>query len=369
MAASSRRIASVASARTAMIASAAPIAKAAMAAPSMTAYGSRSSRYRSVRGRRVRAVAVGHDVAARRLGRRRRAATSPPVGKPAPPRPRRPDAAIVGDRRGRPEVADRPSQAVERAGPHRRVEVGRVRGAGALEQDRRPGGRGLEAVRPSVRRLRRPRPVPARARRARRRGRRGRSPRAAGARRPRRPARVAVGRLEAQVAVVRRRAVDHRVPRAGQLADPLERGDRQVAVGRLGRLEDREHLAPGRGRTRRGSASTSREVDRRERPVGRVRDRPAGAAQRRFLAPLAVGLGRAPVDVVAAARVDAAHVDALDRAGLGALEAGLALERAPLVVEELEPAAELVRDVEPHLGVHDRDLRLEEAAQGQAPCP
>ena len=50
------------------------------------------------------------------------------------------------------------------------------------------------------------------------------------------------------------------------------------------------------------------------------------------------------MDVVAAARVDAAHVDALDRAGLRALEAGLALDRAPLVVEELEPAAELVRD-------------------------
>ena len=48
MADSSRRIASVASARTAMIASVAPIAKAAIAAPSMTAYGSRSRRKRSV---------------------------------------------------------------------------------------------------------------------------------------------------------------------------------------------------------------------------------------------------------------------------------------------------------------------------------
>ena len=87
------------------------------------------------------------------------------------------------------------------------------------------------------------------------------------------------------------------------------------------------------------------QVDRRERAVRRVRDGPAGPAQGRFLAPLAVGLGRAPVDVVAALRVDAAHVDALDRAGLGALEARLALERAPLVVEQLQAAAELVRDV------------------------
>ena len=88
------------------------------------------------------------------------------------------------------------------------------------------------------------------------------------------------------------------------------------------------------------------EIDRLERPEGRVRDRPAGATQRGFLAPLAVRLGRAPVDVVAAARIDAAHVDAFDRAGLGALEARLALERAPLVVEQLQPAAELRRDVE-----------------------
>ena len=51
------------------------------------------------------------------------------------------------------------------------------------------------------------------------------------------------------------------------------------------------------------------------------------------------------MDVVATAGVHAAHVDALDRAGLGALEAGLALERAPLVVEQLQAAAELGRDV------------------------
>ena len=76
-----------------------------------------------------------------------------------------------------------------------------------------------------------------------------------------------------------------------------------------------------------------------------VRHRPAGPADRGLLAALAVRLGRAPVDVEAALGVDAAHVDALDRARLRALEAGLALERAVLVVQQLEAAAELGRDV------------------------
>ena len=116
----------------------------------------------------------------------------------------------------------------------------------------------------------------------------------------------------------------------------------QVAVRRLGRFEDRQHVG-GIVVELLEDGVDLREVDRRERDVRRVGDGPAGAPQRRFLAALAVGLGRAPVDVIAAARVHPAHVDALDRAGLGALEAGLALERAPLVVEELQPAAELVR--------------------------
>ena len=169
-------------------------------------------------------------------------------------------------------------------------------------------------------------------------------------------------RLEPQVAVVARRAVDHRVPGAGQLADPLERRDRQVAVRRLGRLEDPEHVLGIvvellEDRVERG------EVDRREPTVRGIRHGPPGAAERGFLASFAVGLGGAPMDVEAAPGVDPAHVDALDRAGLGALEAGLALERAPLVVEQLETAAELGRRLDPHLGVHDRDLRLEEAAE------
>src|SRR6185295_13928838 len=89
------------------------------------------------------------------------------------------------------------------------------------------------------------------------------------------------------------------------------------------------------------------------------------SSERGFLASLVVRLRSAPVDVEPATRVDTAHVDALDRARLGALEAGLALERAPLVVQQLQASAELRRDHVPLLRVLDRHLRLEEAAQGQ----
>ena len=145
----------------------------------------------------------------------------------------------------------------------------------------------------------------------------------------------------------------------------LERGDREVAVLGLRLLEDLQHVARVvvvglEDRVER------REVDALEALVRRVGDRAAGPAERGLLAALAVGLRRAPVDVEAALRVHPAHVDALDRAGLGALEAGLALERAVLVVQELEAAAELGRDVRVLLGPHDRGLGLEEPPQGQA---
>jgi hypothetical protein len=137
-----------------------------------------------------------------------------------------------------------------------------------------------------------------------------------------------------------------------------------VAIGGLGCLEDLEHVLGIVVELLEDLVDGSR-IDPLEMVVGRIRDGPAGTAQGRLVAPLAVGLGRAPMDVVAALRVDAAHVDALDWAGLGTLEAGLALERPPLVIEQLEAAAELVRDVGLHLGVFDRRLRLEEAAQGE----
>ena len=64
-------------------------------------------------------------------------------------------------------------------------------------------------------------------------------------------------------------------------------------------------------------------------------------------------------------RVKPAHVDALDGAGLGALEARLALDVAELVVEQLEPAAEADGDVGGGLGVLDGRLGREEPAHGQ----
>ena len=144
--------------------------------------------------------------------------------------------------------------------------------------------------------------------------------------------------------------------------DVLERRDRQVPVRVLGLLQDRS--------ARRGPVVVRGE-DRVERRRGRwrangsndaIRHGPAGAAQRGLLAPLGVLLGRAPVDVVAVAGVHAAHVDALDRAGRRALEAGLALERAGLVVEQDQPAAVARRDVVELLRVLDGDLGPERLA-------
>jgi len=71
------------------------------------------------------------------------------------------------------------------------------------------------------------------------------------------------------------------------------------------------------------------------------------------------------MNVEAAPRVKAAHVDALDRAGLGALEARLALDVAQLVVEQLQPAAEANGHVRRHLRVLDGGLWGKETAQRQ----
>ena len=282
--------------RTAMNASLAPIAKAAMAAPSITAYGSRSSSVRSVNDGRIGAVAVGDDEPARR---RRGAARAPATSRRSGSRPRRGRGGR--HRRSGRWCAAGPSSVVARrrrvegAGRHGRVEVGRVRRLGMGEEDRAASGarRGCEDVRHRAqfrRAGRRPAVAPAEGCR---RGRPGRSlsdgmsaPPAAVA--PSAVAAVIAGCLEAEVAVVGGGAVDHRVPRAGGLADPLERGDRQVAVVGLGRLEDRRASAPGRGRTRRGSrrprpGRSGGEVARRPRRgrAGRTGGAPIPRAARR----------------------------------------------------------------------------------------
>src|SRR4029078_7005683 len=164
---------------------------------------------------------------------------------------------------------------------------------------------------------------------------------------------LVAGRLEAEVAVVRGGAVDHRVPRSRPMADQLQRGDRQVTVRGLRRLEDLEHV-PWVVIEVLENRLERPDVDALEMGVGRVGDGPAGPSQRALVAPFAVRLGRTPVDVEATLRVEPTHVDALDGAGLGALEARLALDRAVFVVEELEPAAELVGDVETHLAATER---------------
>ena len=142
-------------------------------------------------GRRVRAVAVDHDVAARRrpvpaAGRHFAAA-----GKPAPPRPRRPDAAIVAIVAVAPRSRIDAAQAVERARPRPRRR-GRS-GPAAPARSSRIAGQPLGVLRRFTIGSR-PRRLAAAScvrRRATRRARRGRSPRAAGAHRRPRPAAVA----------------------------------------------------------------------------------------------------------------------------------------------------------------------------------
>ena len=96
-------------------------------------------------GRRVRAVAVDHDVAARGVGRRR----GPPLDRGREPGAAPAAEAGAGDRRdrGRPaEVADHPPEPVERAATNGRIEIERIRRARAFEEDGRPRPRGPEEV-------------------------------------------------------------------------------------------------------------------------------------------------------------------------------------------------------------------------------
>ena len=182
----------------------------------------------------------------------------------------------------------RPSKAPARAATSRSVGSA---APGPSQQDGRPGGRRLQQVghrlRPGP--VASDRPAPAEGRvEGRQIGRLGRPVRVDGRGLGRR-----ARRLEAQVAVVAGRAVDHRVPGAGQVADPLERRDRQVAVGRLGRLEDLEHAGRIVVELLQDGVHGG-EVDRRERLIGRVGHGPAGATERGLLAALAVGLRAHP---------------------------------------------------------------------------
>ena len=294
MAASSRRIASVASARTAMMASVAPIAKRGdrRALDDRERVALEEEPVRA--GRRVGAVAVGDDVAARA----RRCAAAGATCRRSGSRRRHVragrTAAIVAIVAVGPRSRIDPAQALEGAG---RVAASRSVGSAAPARSsriRRPGLAGVLSSRHRRRRLD-ARPADGGVERGEV-GRLGRAVRVDG-----RGLRGRLGRLEAQVRVVARGPVDHRVPGAGPLADPLERRDRQVAVRGLGRLEDREHLRrvvvvlvedrvdPGR-------------VDRGERQVRRIRARsgrigaariPRAARRRSRARPSGRGSGRA----------------------------------------------------------------------------
>ena len=126
----------------------APIAKAAIARPSITAYGSAASRAASVLDGRVRAVAVGDDVA---LVRGLRGGGAPLLarGEAGPAAAPEPGPGDRGDGPDGAVVPDRTPEALEGAGADGGVEVGRVGGDGghAPEQDARPvTRRGEEAA-------------------------------------------------------------------------------------------------------------------------------------------------------------------------------------------------------------------------------
>ena len=83
---------------------------------------------------------------------------------------------------------------------------------------------------------------------------------------------------------------------------------------------------------------------------------------------LVVDLRHAVADPVAL-RVEAAHVDRLDRADLRALEADLALVLAERVVDQVEAAAPALRHLRALLRVLARHLGREQCCAGSSPCP
>ena len=148
------------------------------------------------------------------------------------------------------------------------------------------------------------------------------------------------------------------------MSDVLERRHRQVAVEALHLLEHGQRI---RGLVRTGAEDLveRRQVDRLERVERAIRHGPAGAAQGRLFAALGVLLRGPPVHVVAVARVHATHVDALDGAGLRALEAGFALECAGFVVDEDEPTTVARADLVDDLGIAHGEVRAKDLAHGE----
>ena len=225
-------MASVASARTAMIASLAPMANAAIASALddrvRVALHERTGRCR----RRVGAIAVGHHVAP---GAAVVAAGPPLVAGREAGTAAAAQAGCRDRRRSCPSGRDR---GPPRAGPRTRrraIAASRSVGSSAPAPSRRIVGQPAGVLRTDAKRhVPRRRRSAAAASAVRRALPRYTSPPPGGGRPPPPPDRSPSGGLEAEVRVVGGGAVDHRVPGAGELADPLERGDRAGSRRRPG---------------------------------------------------------------------------------------------------------------------------------------
>ncbi len=174
---------------------------------------------------------------------------------------------------------------------------------------------------------------------------------------------VALGREQAEAAEAGG-TEDLRPMDAHPVAHPTQRAFGQVAVSLLDGTED------GDERLRAPPEAVDHLVDEGGVdllvPAGRVAHRPGRHARAAIgvrVGALVVDLRHAVPDPVAL-RVEAAHVDRLDRADLRALEADLALVLAERVIDQVEAAAPSVGDVGALLGVLAGHLRREEVAEG-----
>ena len=173
---------------------------------------------------------------------------------------------------------------------------------------------------------------------------------------------VPAGRQQAEAAQAG--GTEHLRPMdAHAVADSAQGAFGEVAVAVLDGAEDRDQrLRPAAEAV--DHLVHPRRVDRLV-PAGRVphrAGREAGAPVGVRVTALVVDLRHAVADPVAL-RVEAAHVDGLDRADLGALEADLALVLAERVVDQVEPSPPAVGDGRALLGVLARDLGREEVPE------
>src|SRR5439155_19454502 len=155
------------------------------------------------------------------------------------------------------------------------------------------------------------------------------------------------------------RPVDHH-----PVADPPQGSLREIAVSRLNGVED------GDQRLRSCAEAVDDSVHEGgvdhlvpARSVAHRLRLEAGAPECVGVLALVVDL-RHPVADPIALRIEAAHVDRLDRADLGALEADLTLVLAERVVDQVQAPTPALRHLRALLGVLARHLWREQVAQG-----